>query len=661
MADTAVPEPRVLTDEVIDVLGGDRLVAAVFLTYELQPEFFEDHILAPLCGVDSRGSPAIRRYLLEEALRRLPEVLVLYDAGGLRADGPLRQRVRAVPVAWGRGVMHAKHALLLMQAADAAEPTALVLLTTSANLTRTGWWKNVEVADLERLEAGAATPIREDLLGLVALMRTLEASGARHDALDRVEAFVRDRLAPAEGLPRLWLGREPLSDFLAAHVDAAGGRLEAFAPFVDDHGAPIASLARTLRADETVVWFPLDGEGAGAALATWRDGVKAVSGASFGELGVDRRLGKGSDAERFVHAKVVRYADLAKKRTWTLAGSPNLSVRGHAGWQTGAPASNVETAMLRVAPGTGRWLAPLAPGKEPAPAAAAASEDEPARGILLRARFDWELWAAAVRLAGAPGRVHLGPSTTVTGGSARVVVDVPDGGAWIPLSASAADWLGAELETGNVIGAWGDDGVRTSVLVEEHGLVQRPSLVARALTPADILRHWSLLTEAQRAENLEKRLTLRSDDPEAPIAVGAAPAAPGPTMFDTFSGILHGFFVLRTRLERALDAGEDAAAEAWLLGLRHDSVGTLLDLVLAEEEPEAVRQVIFGLCARELVGVVRDRRPALLSAHPGPLGALEDRIAQLESAWGRIEEPPGEAPGTFRRWIEAWWAGTGEP
>lgn len=660
MADTTLPEPRVLSDAVIDAMQGDRLVAAIFLSFQFSPPFFEDSILAPLCGVDGRGSPTIRRLLLEERLRELQDVLVLYDQQGLMPEGPLLQQVRAVPVSWSGGLVHAKHALLLVEgkATDGSPRRALILLTTSANLTRTGWWQNVEVADLERMDAGSATPLREDVLDLVAAMRRLEGSGDRQPALDRVEAFVRDDLTGAPGLPRLWLGRESIPTFLANNISCRGGRLEVVAPFVDEEAAPIARLAQAFAPAETVVWFPIDRDGLGTALASWRDGVRKIPGARFGDLGLDTRLGKGTVATRFVHAKIIRISDPKARKSWVLAGSPNLSQRGHAGWQSGSPFSSVETAILREANDAGRWLAPLA-GKEPAPAAVVAdSEDGLGQGLLLRVRFDWETRSAALRLGGAPTVVNLGPSTAAAGGSARATVAISVGEEWVPLEGAPVAWLGKELETGNVIAAWSGDLPRTNVLVEEHGLAHRPSMVARSLTAADILRHWSLLSDNQRAENLEKRLALGDEDPEAPVGgVSVAYDSIGPTMFDTFSGILHGFLILKTRLRDALVADQEAAVEAWLLGARHDSVGTLLDKVLEEADGEAVRHVVFALCTAELLAVAETLRPGWLAARPGPTAALRERIVRLEIAWQRINERPAadEAPGTFRRWFEQWW------
>jgi hypothetical protein len=659
--EAVVPDPRVLADAVLESMKGDRLVAAVFLSFQFAPEYFEDSILAPLCGVENRGSPAIRRLLLEERLRELEQVLVLYDHAGLEPDGPLRQEVRAVPVAWSRGVVHAKHALLLVERkGDTGAPrTALILLTTSANMTRTGWGQNVEIADIERLEAGATTSLRGDLLGLVGSLRRLIGADEQYSSLERIGTFIRDRLTGATGLPRLWLGHQTLAEFLVEHIGVRRGRIELIAPFVDDTAAPVRSLADALSPAEVVVWFPRDRNDLGAAPASWRDGVRSTRGAGFGDLRLDRSLGKGSDGQRFVHAKVIRVVDPATRRTWTLAGSPNLSQRGHAGWQTSAPASNVETAMLRVAVDGVRWLEPLDAGKEPGTAERVLDpKDEDPPGLLVRVRFDWETRQGALRLSGTACEVWLGPSTSAAGDSARARVEVTASDAWVALEEAAAGWLCRELQTGNVIAAWSDATSPTSVLVEEHGGAHRPSMVARELSAADILRHWSLLSEAQRAANLEKRLDLGGEDPEAPSFLATAMAAvAGPTMFDTFSGIIHGYLVLKLRLEEALRGHQDAAVEAWLLGSRHDSVGTLLDKVLQEPAGDPVRQVVFALCSRELLVLAETRCPQLLAARPTATEALRKQIEALEAAWEFLDSggAPGEHPDAFRQWLQRWW------
>lgn len=651
MRDTTIPEPRVLTEAVLEAMGDDRLSAAVFLTFQLEPTFFEDAILAPLCGVDSRGSAAVRRYVLEEQLCHLDEVLVLYDPQGLTPEGPMRQRVRAVPVFWPGGVQHAKHALLLVGPPGGE---SLVLLTTSANLTRSGWWENVEAADVERIGAGSATSLRGDLLELVALIRRLDNTGEPHHGLDRIERFVRDRLAPAPGLPRLWLGAEPLDTFLARHVPQRATRVELVAPYVDEEAAPIARLALALAPAEIVVVFPIDRAQNGAAVAGWRDGVRAIPNARFGALGVDTRVGTSSNKIRFIHAKVIRITDVPGKRTWTLVGSPNLSNHAHAGWSSGR-GSNIETAILRVAAETSRWLSVLAQGSEPAPASALVTDDDPrAEGLPVRVRYDWRDGSAALWLGCAPCAVCLGPA--VSAGTARVRIPVTTRDAWVPLGADALRWLAGELVTSNVVSAWGDGGLPAPVLVEEHGMAFRPSMVASGLSPADILRHWSMLTEAQRAEHIASRLEVGHDeDPEAPAAMPVL-IAEGTTMFDTFSGILHGFLMLRSRMLEAIRHHQEPAVEAWLLGARHDSVGTLLTMVV-ESETDPVRLIVYAMCTRDLLDLVERRLPGFVVARPLAAAALRARVAELDAAWDKVDvnAGPNEPPGAFRTWIEDWW------
>ena len=146
---TALPRSQVCTEAMLDVIGDDRVTAAVFVTFQLQPTFFEEHVLAPLLGVDGRGSARVRRVALEERLATMAPPVVFYDRAGLGVDGSLRQAVRAVPVTLSSGVLHAKHVLLLLEGGSSEEPTsALVLLPTSANLTENGWCTIVEIADI---------------------------------------------------------------------------------------------------------------------------------------------------------------------------------------------------------------------------------------------------------------------------------------------------------------------------------------------------------------------------------------------------------------------------------------------------------------------------------------------------------------------------------
>lgn len=648
---------EVLLDALRDAIGERRVRAAVFTTYQLDPPFFEDHILAPLLSVEDGGLDIVRRVLLEETLRELDEVLLLYSPGGLLPTGPLRQAVRAVPVRHEGGVFHPKQVLLLV---GDVEPEALVLLTSSANLTRTGWWENVEVADVRVIGAGNASSLRDDLLGLVGWIgeRLLHPS----PALEAIGSFLRE-LRGASGLPRLWSGTEPLGDFLARHLPR-GASLEVGAPFVDEVAGPVGALVRLLEPAKTLVLLPTDREERPACGRGWLDGVEAL-GASCAKLhGVDRSLGRRTRQTRFVHAKFVRVQKGA--RAWTLAGSPNLTGPGHAGWLVDEGRSNVEAAILDVGADTGGWLAPLDEGGEAVPCSSPRDRSEPGEGggPAIRLRFDWERLIASYLHHGEPSdRIHVGlggqdPEAPV----GRFHFVPARGDEWVDLAAEHARVLQALIDGSNVLAVWGDAGRPRLVLVEETGLAHRPSRVAHELRPGDILRHWTLLSVRDREEAaLEALGQAEPLDPEAPVGPLVEVRVTGRTMFDAFAGVFHAFLMLRERLEEAADRGRWRVVETWLLGEKHDSLGTLLDRVDESDSSESVYRLVVLLCARDLWAWARDAWPSLAGEHPARARRLEERLARLEPAWDALNLSGGRGDDRdadrFRAWIERNWVG----
>lgn len=381
----------------------------------------------------------------------------------------------------------------------------------------------------------------------------------------------------------------------------------------------------------------------------------AIPKARFGNLNVDRKLGRQTTSQRFVHAKVTRVVDSKRRRSWTIAGSPNLSHRGHAGFQTGAKFSNVETAILRTSENAARWLVPLGTGKEPEPAGRVQAEDDLGRTLLVRVCYNWATQTGDIRMSEQPCRVSLGPTPRNRIAAPVAIIDVTLSDAWMPLPAFALEWLARELETRNIIAAWNSEQDKECVLlVEEHEFAHRPSMVARELTAADILQHWSLLSESQRAEHLDRHLGSKDSDPEAPIGNPGAMQNQQASMFDAFSGILHGFLVLKQRLLDAFAKERDLESTIWLLGARHDSLGTLLEKVLDEQESDPVRNVVFGLCASELLALTEACRPSLIAAHPEATARLRLQIDRLETAWDSIDQGP-DGGVTFRAWLESWW------
>ncbi|NBU11378.1 MAG: hypothetical protein EBS84_20605, partial [Proteobacteria bacterium] len=153
----------VLSGVLEDRIDGRRVVAAVFLTFEFDPGFFEQEILPVILDVPVSHARGLRLVQLEDALRSCGgRIAVYYDADRLVAGdaGSSHLDIERVPVRHKQGyVFHPKNVLLLLEKENASGESSRSLLVgaLSANLTRAGWWENIEAAHFEEVEEGEST------------------------------------------------------------------------------------------------------------------------------------------------------------------------------------------------------------------------------------------------------------------------------------------------------------------------------------------------------------------------------------------------------------------------------------------------------------------------------------------------------------------------
>src|SRR5262245_34085889 len=97
-------------------MSGRQLRAAVFLTFQFEPGFFERAILPVFLDVPLSHAAPIRLVQLEDALRSLPGgIAVYYDSNGLVGDESAKLDIRRVPVRHPTGIFHAKNVFLLVE------------------------------------------------------------------------------------------------------------------------------------------------------------------------------------------------------------------------------------------------------------------------------------------------------------------------------------------------------------------------------------------------------------------------------------------------------------------------------------------------------------------------------------------------------------------
>ena len=668
---TDIPH-AVLSEHLEEAIGGRRLLAAVFLTFRFDPGFFEQEVLPVFLNVPLSHATPIKLVQLDDALNSVPDgVAVYYDQNGLVAEGDSgRLDVRRVAVHHRTGIFHPKNVFALVEDAEADQQgyraRSLIAACLSANLTRAGWWENVEVCHIEEIAEDSFTRVAADVIALLEGVerRTADKSADNHAALRAIRNFLagtaqRERRSSGGQLhTHFFGGATSLPDFLESAAGKAlrGMNLEIISPYFDEGptSGPLEELIDRFDPPEVRVFLP---RGNGGEVLCSQDIFASVNerpGVFWGKLPNERvRSGRSDHArERVVHAKVYRFFQVQPKREILFVGSANLTGPAH------RSGGNLETGFLVELDPPRRpdwWLATdTSKPKEYKPT----FEDEgvaSSGGTRLSVRFWWNKAMAEAFWDDASSSPELTVSAQgvdlfkVRDLSARI---------WESLSADASAELGRVLRSTSLLTVVGDGRQPGVLLVQEEGMSHRPSLLLD-LSPAEILRYWSLLTTAQRSAFLEAHAGELPELGEgAALVARYSPVAQGDTFFDRFAGIFLAFGCLERAVRAALAKGGSKREAVYrLFGERYDSLGNLLSRVARdtqEDRGDLVEHYVIALCARQLERELRHEQPEFWQEHAGDTRRLRERIDGALHVRERLIARQPETMPAFLDWFDAW-------
>ena len=668
---------QVLSRQLGDAIAGRCVRAGVFTTFTFDPAFFELQVL-PLLFPDSSFSQPdkVRRAQLDDALRTVEHLAVYYDRHALAQDGePAQLDYRRIDVGRRTGCFHPKVVLLLVDDHhDEDEPIkpvrqALIVGLLSANLTRAGWWENLECAHLDEIKDWEVDDepcaFRADLLALILLIRKSAQEGDDQRALDRIHEFLRTRTRTDRVTRRKSRGTYHTRIFCGQQQQDLAGwlrerrlrdeslNLEVISPFFDGDGAgPLPELQDAVRPRETRVFLPTEADGAAEVSKTTYDEIAEV--ATWARLPGDvTGRGKSGEAKgvqpRRVHAKVYR---LWRKGGPDLlvVGSPNLSSAGH----SRATAGNLEAAFLVDVTDAGYpqrwWLEPVDHEAERFTDTAPAEEDGlEGAGLNLSLQYDWGKNELSYRLVrdDADKRVERF-EVNQPAGPHLFSVDRPRSGRWVTCPGDAATQVRDLLASTSFLQIT-HKGRSWRILVREEGMAYRPSLWTE-LTPEEILEYWSLLTAAQRAAFIER---LTQDSLEGLPTAIRDPLRSKDTLFDRYAGIYHAFGCLSRHVETAVDERREAEAEARLLGAKYDSLPSLLEKTLARDDADPIVRYVTLLCAKQLRDDLFGRYRPFFKTRKKGLAALDRLLAQLPDLKDALPLPDDDDREAFLDWYES--------
>lgn len=677
---------EVLSDHVADRLSGRRLLGALFLTFEFDAGFFEQEILPVILDAPVSHAEAARLLQLEGALRDVPHgITVFYDWSGLRTtDYPSpRLEFDRFPVRVGTGIYHPKNVLLLTEDLDADEAghriRRLIVAATSANLTRRGWWENVEVCHAEEIEESGKTRLKDSLLTLLTRTERLASNPKASEAIKPYRKFLQG--AEQEGFksrggrlrPHLFVSGggagDDLAGFISAHIPRDDRyRLEIISPFFDKDPkrSPIAALNKAIEPVEVRVFLPQELDGSAGCSKELYAHVKQLGrhvkwGVLPGEMLV---LGKAAQAgRRSVHAKVYRIFTPHPRREFIFVGSVNLTESAHSG-----SGGNIESGLLiEVEPSVRPdfWLQPLR--RPPGDFHSVASEDEVDEDATLpvQIRYSWRGAEASGLWDGRDPKVQLtvlstsGPMGPATEWRRRE---------WVQLAPDLTERLARELVSTSIVTIRASDGRESKVLVQEEDMPMKPEL-ARLLPVRDILHYWSLLRPEQRLAFLDSRAEQLD-----PSELGALMTSikdttrVGDDMFGRSAGVFHAFAQIESRVFEALREGRPRQAAALMFGQRFDSMGTVIERVMEAEEESAGREAmtdveryIVLLCGVQLVGRVRRDAPDFWNEYAQQGTSLEQRLRGRSVLRGSLSDGGGPEMPAFMDWFDRWFLKRAEP
>ena len=662
----------VLSQHFSDRMEGRRLLAALFTTYQFDPGFFEQEILPIFFDVAMGHVPAVRLLQLEDVLRSLPgEIAVYYDANGLVISdaGSSRLAIQRAAIHHKTGVFHPKNVLLLVESLEpdksGRHQRTLLVAAMSANLTRSGWWENVEVCHVEEIKEGEKTRLRDDLISFLRqLQRSAGASKlAEHKALLKIQDFLKttkqlqQKSSASQLYPHFYCKQKPLSAFLQdiAGKELHGMSLEVISPFFDDnnHCKPLTDIIAQCKPKEVRIFLPRNASGEVQCNMNIYESISALESVKWGKLPRELlRLGKSEDAgERYVHAKVYRFFSKKPKREVYLVGSVNLTTAAH---QNGG---NVETGYLidrfpDKAPDY--WL--IADESKPA-AFMVAKEDDPSKSagvthLVLKYHWDTEKAEVFWNHQKVSPKLKL-ESRGVTLGTIGPLPTKQWGFLDEEMATSIADIL-SETSFVNVHAEGTNPAV---ILIQEEGMYQKPSLLMQ-MSAADILRYWALLTPDQRAAYLE----IQAGKLGIPgTGLNPFPHHPLPdmhdTLFDRFAGYFHAFACLERTVREALTPPTKNEKEAVyrLFGKKYDSLGNLLDRVLAGDcVGDDVHHYVIMLCVRQMCDEIQKAFPDFWSANQDGVAKIEERLQHASAIRARLVANNSPGMSAFLSWFDKW-------
>lgn len=616
-------ENAVVSDHLGALLADRQVKAAVFTTYNFEPDFFELEVIPLLLPGNTQLSShaAIKLFQVREALRESTvELEVFYDLKIFRENASCSPAMEYPfhGVYRGNNAFHPKLVFILAYDEE-TQSDCLLVGAGSNNLTQAGWWDNIEGIHWEEVwpwtvDTGFIERLKADIEWLQSERYLVSNSGpsaldlvAKHldFCLESSVASAREMTVPYYGIARSseFQGFQAFLDSEARQKLATYNNwtLEIISPyFSEDAHNNLHESFFDLGVRQIHLLLPVNQEGAAVCTPEYFNHIEEQSNVHWALWSepVSRSLGLTGQHFRRLHAKLYHFYN--KVQSWVFVGSVNFTYKAfseniEAGYFVKLSKAGPLLQAIEDTQVFDRFEPPVesAPGEEET----SLSESLPIIDLV----FDW--------------RTRTLTGVTETRKSYRINILRPEG------DLAVADW--ALTGTPRVFEG---DLAALEILLKNGSLVKVSGINQRSKEAFEA--HWVMLKQTGWTH---KPLDLPDMSPEQILAIyaGMSPdkrqallmnahirklvlAGQGGDMtlpaddfvaeefFSEYAELFHAFRQLQRKLTEAQNDDNETLVEYYLTGAGFDSLPTLVDNILEDGETRSVMAYLILLCAKEI-------------------------------------------------------------
>lgn len=658
-------QTEVISNHLTELLDKKEVFAAVFTTYTFEPEFFELEVIPFLLSgeIEFSSDERVKQFQVREALREADLPLeVFYDLNLSRQEANTSPAMQYLchGVSHGNSAFHAKLNLILTYDQDEGHECLLVG-AGSNNLSRAGWWCNIECQHWEVVSPrGMPRRFLNRLQEDVAYLQRQQhlQPEPETDALLRIGDYLSACRESNNADPISYYGLSPDRDrnfprFLSRQANQRWSyrnwTLEIISPFfAEDAKNKEHKFFEKLGVKEIHLLLPKDQEGIPTCQKAYFDYIEGEDNIRWAEWASEsaNELGLQGQFFRRLHAKVYHFYN--KVQSWAFVGSVNFSHK--AMWE------NVEAGFFVKLPTTGPLLKPIKNAaaievfREP-------TELEPGNASTVRLPqvhlgYDW----AQQCLTGITEKNH----------SYTINIFTPEG------KAAVANWkitgtkrafegdttsLERLLKNGSLVKIRGHNSRTDEIFPEHRVLLQQTGwshkpLDLPDLTPEQILAIYAGMS-AERRQLLLVNSTIRKL-----ILEGAAGEMTVKDddftvehFFSEYAEIFYAFRKLIEQLQENKDKENWMRLDYYLSGTGMDSLPALISRVIGEERADSfVTVYLILLCCKE---VFQDPQFKNRIKCAGQLTAINRELHSIRSGDSiKLEDDSPEKRRIFFRWFE---------